>query len=365
MRNPIGSIVRLWRRPPEMGVDLSVSPAVAARGFGSREAVLYEAVEREITRARERIEAEQGRLQQEVASALKTLSEFAARAEITLLGRVEELGSEVARLREAMDQKLAAADERDRRIEGRVEEHAIELTGKAAELGADVRRLAEVFDRQLSSSERALESLREASERRVAELREGHRRQLASLERSRDEVLRVAQRSREQLLDKVEEVADRLVEEEWPAVPSEQPAAGPQAEGEAEGAGRLDAGKGPVSWIRAVLRRRRERGRQEAAVSSLRGRISDLEEVLRDRWEENVRRGRALRAALDAEREIFPPVEEDPVGLSRLLEGKDARGRRNGGSHADEGTDREGAGELRACTRPGPRHPAAPPRYLP
>jgi hypothetical protein len=281
--------------------------------------LLLEVLQGEITRAREKIEVEQLRLQREIAGALQALGEFASRADICFLGRVEELSAEVGRLREAMDVELSAIDQRHGHIESHLEGYAAQLERRVGEVQQDMRRLGETFDRQLEASEGALGALREATERRVMELREGHRRHLASVERSRGEVLQGARRSRDQFAERVEEVADMLEQQEWPAVPPADP---PPALEEGDAAARS---RGALSrWLAAWRGRFRRRAEERKAMALLQKRASVLEELLRERWEDNVRKGRSLRQALLQDRELFPAPADLAAAVSRREDAEEA-----------------------------------------
>jgi hypothetical protein len=285
-------------------------------GLAPREELLLETLRSELRAGAGKLEAEQARLQQVIATTLNEMRLFASRLEVSLLGRLDELSSEQARLREAIDCKFSGSDERAVRIEKTV----AQLCGLSDELKKGMERLAEAFDRQLTSSERTLEAMRELGEKRLADLRESHRRHLASVERARDAVLRLEKRSRERLSSRLEETADFLEGRLWPAVPA------PAVVNTPEPAAPASAG-GP---LRMLLRRllalplgllARRRARTQA-LSALEQRTSQLEDLLRERWEENVRRGRELRMALREEFASQKQLELDtlPEALAETQE---------------------------------------------
>jgi len=258
--------------------------------------MLLAAVKDEFDAFTRRVEAEQSAMREQFVSALDGLRDVVGGIETALSGRIEDINSEVCRLREAVDLRFTSVDESCDGLEKRCDTLREKIDG----VNTGLVDLADIVEKQLSATERGIDALRESGERRVRDLDESHRRHVDSLERSREELLRVAERSRERLTGRLEEVADFLEQDIWPAVPLAEPG----FKNEAPSPG----WKRPVAALRHWFRRGTA---LTGLVTTLRERTDALEEVLRERWEESRRRGRSLRRVLVDESDALPSLTSE------------------------------------------------------
>jgi chromosome segregation ATPase len=122
--------------------------------------------------------------------------------------RVHDLYAETWRLRDAVDARLGALEQRLEESASRYETSMLEVEASANQVKETCRNLADTLDRQYATAETAVESLREAHDRRLRHLEQSHRAELAALEREHDAALRARADARRNLAERIQALAE-------------------------------------------------------------------------------------------------------------------------------------------------------------